>query len=76
MAVTILEMFRLYLGEKAVLDDLREWLAPYQWDLTVEDEELADKADVALAHFDDGYTDEQALRYQLQYAVETRTYAV
>ncbi len=76
MAAVILEMFRQYLRREADLDDLREWLALYQWDLSAEDEELADDADVALAQFDDGYITENFLRYRLQYALEARTITV
>ena len=75
MTASILEMFRLYLRREASLDDLREWLALNQWDLSAEDEELADDVDVALVHLDDGYIDEQFLRHQLAYVLERHTVA-
>ena len=73
MPASIWDVYRQYLGRMISLDELRDWLALHQWNLSDEDEDLADEADVALAHLDDGYGDEDDLRFRLSSTFERRT---
>lgn len=65
--------YNAYLRQSISLEDFREWLALNQWDLPPDQQELADEADVALAHLDDGYGDEFDLRSRLAGVLERRT---
>ena len=67
---SIIEMCQKFLSDQASLDELRDWLAVYQWSLKGAEEDLADAIDVAIVHLDDGYSDEYALRYRFVLAIE------
>ena len=70
MTTSIKDAYRMYLEWSMTIGELREWLAVHQWHLVeAEEERLVDEADVALAHFDDGYGDEADLRLRLQGAL-------
>lgn len=73
MPASIEQVYREYLHWSISLDDLREWLALNQWDLPEEQQELADEADVALVHLDDGYGDEDDIRERLAAVLARRT---
>ena len=73
MIASVQQLYREYLRREVSIDDLREWLALKQWELNGLDEELADEADVALAHLDDGYGDENHLRNRLAFVLQTNT---
>lgn len=73
MPASIEEIYREYLRRSISLDDFREWLALNQWDLPGEQQELADEADVALVHLDDGYGNEDDLRARLAAVLERCT---
>ena len=70
MNISIQTLFRQYLRMQGSIADLRDWLALYQWNLSESDQVLADEADVALAHLDDGYGDEVDLRERLALVLE------
>ena len=70
MAISIQELFRQYFRMEGSIAELRDWLALYQWNLSESDQVLADEADVALAHLDDGFSDEVALRERLALVLE------
>jgi len=76
MNLSIEDIYRMYLKRNIALDRLRDWLALYQWGLSEYEQELADEADVALAHLDDGFIDEESLRLRFQAALEHHTYSV
>ena len=65
MTLSIQDVYRRYLGREYSLEQLRDWLALNQWELPIHDRELADEADVALVHLDDGYGTERDLRARL-----------
>ena len=75
MTTNIQDVYRLYLKRNISLDALRDWLARNQWDLANEEQHLADEADIALIHLDDGHIDEAALRSRLQDVLERHTIA-
>jgi hypothetical protein len=70
MTTSIVDIYRSFLSGGASLDELRDWLALYQWQLSEGEEDLADEADVALTHLDDGYSDEFDLRLRLGVVLE------
>ena len=73
MTASILDIYRQYLGRVISLDQVRDWLALNQWDLSEPDLDLADEADVALVHLDDGYSNEDLLRVRLSSVLEQYT---
>ena len=73
MTISIQDIYRHYLRRQASLAELRDWLALNQWSLSRDDQILADEADVALAHLDDGYGDEDYVRCRLAKALENQT---
>ncbi len=75
MIASVQQLYREYLRREVSLDDLRDWLTLNQWDLNGLDEELADAADVALAHLDDGYGDEEHVRSRLAFVLQTHIIA-
>ncbi len=75
MIASMQQLYREYLRREVSLDDLRDWLAMNQWELSGLDEELADEADVALAHLDDGYGDEEHLRSRLAFVLQAHIIA-
>lgn len=75
MNASVQQLYREYLRREVSIDDLRDWLALNQWELNGLDEELADEVDVALAHLDDGYGDEDHLRSRLAFVLRMHTIA-
>lgn len=73
MTVSIIDVLRQYLHRDLTLDEFRDWLAVYQWDLQKSDQRIADEVDVVLVHMDDGYTDEYELRNHLASILEINT---
>ena len=73
MTPSIQQLYREYLRRETPLEKVRDWLALNQWELHGLEEELADEADVALAHLDDGYGDEEHLRSRLAFVLAKNT---
>ena len=73
MTPSIQQIYREYLRRETPLAELRNWLALNQWELHGLEEELADEVDVALAHLDDGYGDEEHLRVRLAFVLAKHT---
>lgn len=76
MTISIEDICRLYLKRDIQLAELRDWMALYQWDLSDYYREFADDIDVALAHLDDAYIDEDSLRSHLRSLLERRNMQV
>ena len=70
MTTSIQDVYGQYLKREIPLDQVRDWLALNQWDLSGPDRDLADEADVALVHLDDGYSNEESLRVRLSLVLE------
>lgn len=73
MTPSIQQLYREYLRRETPLEKVRDWLALNQWELHGLEEELADEVDVALAHLDDGYGDEEHLRSRLAFVLAKHT---
>lgn len=73
MTSSIHQLYREYLRREISLERVRDWLTLNQWELNGREEELADEADVALAHLDDGYGDEENLRSRLAFVLAKHT---
>ena len=73
MTPSIRQLYREYLRRETPLEKVRDWLALNQWELYGLEEELADEADVALAHLDDGYGAEEHLRSRLAFVLAKHT---
>lgn len=74
MTTSITDITRGTLSDEVSLEDLRDWLALYQWDLSDHDKEFADELDVALTFLDDGYIDKESFRATLSLALRRRTW--
>ena len=73
MTPSIQQLYREYLRRETPLENVRNWLVLNQWELHGLEEELADEVDVALAHLDDGYGDEEHLRVRLAFVLARHT---
>lgn len=67
---SLIETCDAFLKGSSGLENLREWLASNQWELEGPLEDLADSLDVAIVHFDDGYSDFDQLRQRVEAEVE------
>jgi len=73
MTSSIQQLYREYLRRETPLEKVRDWLATNQWELHGLEEGLADELDVALAHLDDGYGDEEHLRSRIAFVLAKHT---